>query len=99
MASSGTEAPRVFRSRASALIWFFRKSRDNWKRKCQEAKRVLRSFRAELRDVRRSRDNWRRRAEASEAENRILREQLSQERSERLSPPAPRRGTRLVKAR
>jgi hypothetical protein len=36
------KAPRKYRSPLHALIWSFRKSRENWKQKCQEANRQLR---------------------------------------------------------
>jgi uncharacterized coiled-coil DUF342 family protein len=83
-----------FRSRLSALVWFFRKSRDGWKKKYQKVKQEIRGSRSELRDVRRSREKWRMRVEELEQENRALREQLAKSRSERsetASPPAPRR--------
>lgn len=34
--------PRTYRSPAHALVWFFRKSRDNWKRKYLDVKAQLR---------------------------------------------------------
>lgn len=85
-------ASREFRSRSSALAWFFRKSRDNWKSKYQAARQTLRSFRAELRDVRHSREKWRSQAEALKEENRLLRAQVERSRSgasAHPSPPAP----------
>ena len=93
---------RTFRSRVSALAWFFRKSRDRWKAKYQTAQQMLRSFRADLRGVRRSREKWRRQAEALKAENRTLREQLGRKSSDRSvppRPPAPSVVALLVKAR
>lgn len=83
-----------FRSRLSALVWFFKKSRDGWKKKYQKVKQEIRGFRSELRDVRRSREKWRLRVEELERENRTLREQLAKacpERSNVPSPPALRR--------
>jgi len=93
---------RVFRSRLSALVWFFRKSRNGWKQKYRTVLQTLRSCRSELRDVRRSREKWRSQAEALRAENHTLRDQLDRERSPRSapgSPPALRRAILLVKAR
>ncbi len=78
-----------FRSRLSALVWFFRKSRDGWKKKYQEVKQDVRGFRSELRDVRRSREKWRLRVEELERENRTLREELAKSRSERSDAPSP----------
>lgn len=94
-------ASREFRSRSSALAWFFRKSRDNWKSKYQAVRQTLRSFRAELRDVRHSREKWRSQAEALKEENRLLRAQVEcgrSEASDRPPPPAPSMA-RLGKAR
>ena len=82
-------APRTFRSRVSALAWFFRKSRDRWKAKYQTTKQLLRSCRAELRDLRHSREKWRSQVAALKVENRTLREQLGRKRSERPAPPSP----------
>ena len=91
---------RLLRSRLPALVWFFRKSRDGWRKKCRTVRQMLRSCRVELRDVRRSREKWRDQAEALKAENRALRDQLDCERPTRsapTSPPALRRA--IVKAR
>ena len=38
MSSAHTSESREFRSPQRKLVRFFQKSRDNWKRKCQEAK-------------------------------------------------------------
>ena len=96
MEQIGMESPPprcVFRSRLSALVWFFKKSRNGWKRKYRAVQESLRSCRSELRDVRRSREKWRGRVEALEAENRLLRGQLHGNRTDRSaepSPPAPK---------
>jgi hypothetical protein len=41
-------APRAYRSPPHALVWSFRKSRDNWKRKCLDVKAQLRRLRRRL---------------------------------------------------
>jgi len=40
--------PRKYRSPPHALVWSFRKSRDNWKRKCLDVKAQLRRVRRRL---------------------------------------------------
>ena len=41
------------------LVVFFRKSRDRWKEKCQEAKRLCKKLSNQLRAVESSRQQWR----------------------------------------
>ena len=55
----------MFKSPWKKLVRFFEKSRDGWKRKCQQAKRDVQRWTNQARAVARSRDEWRRRAEAS----------------------------------
>lgn len=101
----GTECPpprRTFRSRLSALVWSFQKSRTGWKEKYRAVQKSLRSCRSELRDVRRSREKWRSQVEALKEENRTLRDQLDRKPSDRStesSPPVPNVVALLVKAR
>ncbi len=58
----------MFKSPLPKLVRFFQKSRDGWKRKCQQAKVECRCWANQARAVARSRDEWRRRAEASARE-------------------------------
>lgn len=74
-----------FRSRLGALIWFFRKSRDLWKRKYQELRAALKRERNQVAAVTRSREQWRAKAEqaiaeraAVQQENEALRVQVQQ---------------------
>jgi hypothetical protein len=46
------------------LVRFFRRSRDRWKEKCQEAKRENKSLKTRLGKMKESRDRWK--AEARE---------------------------------
>ncbi|MGD9715315.1 MAG: hypothetical protein AB7V46_25155 [Thermomicrobiales bacterium] len=78
-----------FRSRPSALRWFFKKSRDRWKAKFKQLKDAFRAARLELRDVRRSREKWRAKVEELERENQILRDQLQQAQTEESDAPPP----------
>lgn len=59
-------------TRPRVLAQSFCKSRDNWKRKCQEAKAELKSLRGRIRDLELSRSKWRDDAEMSQKEERRL---------------------------
>ena len=52
------QVEREFRSPVSKLVSFFHRSRDNWKRKCQETKRKLWKTRERLEKARQRRDYW-----------------------------------------
>lgn len=56
-------ARQGYSSRPGALIWFFRKSRDQWKAKCRAAKDSLKRERNRVADLSRSREHWRAEAE------------------------------------
>jgi hypothetical protein len=56
----------MFKSPVRKLVKFFRKSRDGWKAKCQEAKTLNKRLATQVRAVQRSRDAWRRKAESAE---------------------------------
>jgi hypothetical protein len=73
-----------YKSRPGALIWFFRKSRDGWKRKYQDLKATEKGYKNRIADLTKSREQWRSRAEqagerlaASEAENAALRGRIA----------------------
>jgi len=55
-----------FRSRLGALVYWFKKSRDGWKRKYMEVKVEMHRMKVRVADVLKSRDRWRERAEVSE---------------------------------
>jgi len=55
-----------FRSPLRKLVRFFQSSRDNWKRKCQQAKLKSKLMGNQVRAVEASRAEWRSRAEKSE---------------------------------
>jgi hypothetical protein len=76
--------PTDYKSRPGALIWFFRKSRDGWKRKYRDLKVTVKALKNRIADVTRSREHWRAEAEqagrrlgALEAENAELRARLA----------------------
>ena len=81
---TGTPTPTDYKSRPGALIWFFRKSRDGWKRKYQELKATVKGYKNRIADLTQSREQWRLKAEqasarlsALEAETAELRAQIA----------------------
>lgn len=80
---TGTPTREDYTSRPGALIWFFRKSRDGWKRKHQDLQATVKGFKNQIAAVTKSREQWRlnaeqasERASALEAEIRELRAQV-----------------------
>ena len=76
--------PKDYKSRPGALAWFFRKSRDGWKRKYQDLKATLKGYQNRIADLTQSRQHWRLKAEqagerlaALEAEVADLRAQVA----------------------
>jgi chromosome segregation ATPase len=81
---TGTPTREVYTSRPGALIWFFRTSRDCWKRKYQDLKATVKGFKNQIAAVTKSREQWRLKAEQAsqrlsdlEAEVRELRAQAA----------------------
>ena len=65
-----------FKSPRHKLLSFFKKSRDGWKRKCQEAKTTLHLARNRIRDLEKSRARWRQAAQQLQAQvNQLEQEQ------------------------
>jgi len=58
-----TPAPGPYKSRPGALVWFFKKSRDNWKAKYRAVKATVKGLKNRLAAVAESRARWRARAE------------------------------------
>jgi len=61
--------PQDYKSRPGALIWFFRKSRDGWKRKYQDLKAAEKTSKNRIADLTKSRERWR--TEAQRAGERL----------------------------
>lgn len=55
----------TFRSPQHKLVRFFERNRDNWKRKCLEAKQRCKLLANQVRAVEKSRAHWRAQAEAA----------------------------------
>ena len=76
--------PKGYKSRPGALAWFFRKSRDGWKRKYRDLKVTVKGLKNHIADLTKSRQQWRAKAEqagqrlgALEAENAELRARIT----------------------
>lgn len=74
----------TYKSRAKLLLDFFKRSRDNWKRKCKEAKAKLKLANNQNRAVAESRAQWKTRAKELEAELQRLRQELEEQKCSRL---------------
>lgn len=52
-----------YKSRTSALRWFFERSRDRWKNKYTKLKATVKGYKNRIADLSKSRDQWRLKAE------------------------------------
>jgi len=62
-AEASQQGTKEYKSRPGALIWFFRKSRDVWKSKCQELRVTLKQLKNRVADLTKSREQWKQKAE------------------------------------
>ena len=60
--------PLPYRSPIRKLLRFFERSRDQWKEKCQKAKRENNSLKIRLAAMKESRDRWKAKAKELEEE-------------------------------
>jgi septal ring factor EnvC (AmiA/AmiB activator) len=60
---TGKPASNDYTSRPGALIWFFHKSRDRWKKKHQDLRATVKGFKNQIAAVTKSREQWRLKAE------------------------------------
>lgn len=74
-----------YKSRPGALAWFFRKSRDGWKRKYRDLKATVKGLKNRIADLTKSREQWRAKAEQADqrlsvltAENAELRARIAE---------------------
>lgn len=80
--STATPASEHYSSRPGALIWFFRKSRDQWKRKHQALKGEVKGFKNQIAAVTKSREQWRLKAEQAIERNTALQTEIDKLRDE-----------------
>jgi hypothetical protein len=60
---NGKQTGAEYTSRPGALIWFFRKSRDRWKKKHHDLRATVKGFKNQIAAVTKSREQWRLKAE------------------------------------
>ncbi len=60
---TGKPASNDYTIRPGALIWFFHKSRDRWKKKHQDLKATVNGFKNQIAAVTKNREQWRLKAE------------------------------------
>jgi len=85
-----------YKSRPGALVWFFRKSRDGWKRKYRDLKATVKGLQNRIADLTKSRAQWRAKAEQAgqrlgdlEAENAQLRARIAAAEEEKKTDHRP----------
>ena len=76
--ATGGDGRDEYRSPLPKLVRFFEGSRDNWKRKCREAKQQLKRMSNQVRAVEKSREQWRSRAEQSQRQLQQLQAELAE---------------------
>ncbi len=65
----------TYKSRRKVLLEFFRRSRDQWKDKCRQAKAALKKVNNRSRWLETSRDQWKARASELESQLQALRKE------------------------
>lgn len=69
---------QAYRSPQYKLVRFFERSRDNWKRKCQDRGVRMKRLASRLQKMRSGRDRWRERAQTLEGELARVQDELQQ---------------------
>jgi chromosome segregation ATPase len=69
---------KTFLSPVRKLVRFFERSRNGWKRKCQEAKRRIKRLSNDKSKLRVSRDRWKENAHTLQSELRQVQEELKE---------------------
>jgi len=59
---------KIYKSPRRKLVKFFEKSRDQWKNKCQEAKKTLKRLKNRIRFLEKSKEYWKSRVKELECE-------------------------------
>ncbi len=72
------DAREGYRSPVSKLIRFFRRSRDQWKQKCRDAKQYLKRAKQRAQQIAASRDRWKLRAQQGQEGLLRAREELEE---------------------
>lgn len=69
----------TFKSPMPKLVAFFRRSRDQWKEKCQAAKLQNKKLANQTRAVEKSRERWKQKAQEADERVRRLERQLEEQ--------------------
>jgi len=69
---------KAYRSPQYKLVQFFERSRDNWKRKCQDRIVRMKRLASRLEKMRSGRNRWRQRAQSLEGELARVQNELQQ---------------------
>lgn len=69
----------TYKSRPKVLLGFFKRSRDEWKRKCKETKAQMKLVKNQNRAVEKSRDSWKTRVKELESEVQRLQRELEEQ--------------------
>lgn len=72
---SSPQPKKTYKSPRHKLLRFFEQSRDQWKAKCREAKRLVKRLKNRLRWLEQSKARWKARVQELEQENAHLTEQ------------------------
>jgi predicted nucleic acid-binding Zn-ribbon protein len=91
---TGTPAREDYTSRPGALIWFFRKSRDRWKRKHQDLKAAVKGYKNQIAAVTKSREEWRLKAEQASERVSALESDVNQLRAQAAASMDKKKRTR-----
>jgi chromosome segregation ATPase len=83
-----------YTSRPGALIWFFRKSRDGWKKKYQELKATIKGFKNQIAAVTKSREQWRLKAEQASERASALEAEVTELRAQAAASADKKKRTR-----
>lgn len=68
---------KAYRSPQYKLVQFFERSRDNWKRKCQDRIVRMKRLASRLEKMRSGRNRWRQRAQSLEDELACVQDELA----------------------
>ena len=77
-AAMGGKEEASYRSPARVLADWFRKSRDNWKRKYMDLKEDVKRFKVRAYDLEKSREHWKEQAAAHQQQIAALQAQVEQ---------------------
>jgi septal ring factor EnvC (AmiA/AmiB activator) len=93
---TGKPASNDYTSRPGALIWFFHKSRDRWKKKHQDLRATVKGFKNQIAAVTKSREQWRLKAEQASQRVSELEAEVAALQAQVAIEPKKKRNSRAV---